>query len=242
MFHQPGLQESGWQEMSFHMGPLPEAEEMALAAEMLEITNEAELDRFLGGLIRNVGRTLGGIVRSPIGRAIGGVLRPLAKAALPIAGRALGTFVGGPVGGLVGGQLASAAGNLFGLELEGLSPEDREFEVARRFVKFASATTKNALSAPATANPTAVAKAAATAAARRLAPGLLRGGVCPSPAVAAVGIPTAAVLPGVIPTVAPEPGAVPDIATGAPGEAIPAGARRRGTWIRRGQRIVLLGV
>jgi hypothetical protein len=68
-------------------------------------------------------------------------LKPLAKAALSIEGRALGTFVGGPVGG----KLASAAGRMFGLELEGLSAEDREFEVARRFVRFASATTKNAL-------------------------------------------------------------------------------------------------
>ena len=69
----------------------------------------------------------------------------------PSAGRALGTFVGGPVSGMIGGKLASAAGRMFGLELEGLSVEDREFEVARRLVRFASATTKNALSAPPTA-------------------------------------------------------------------------------------------
>jgi len=50
-------------------------------------------------------------------------LKPLAKAALPIAGRALGTFVGGPVSGMIGGKLASAAGRMFGLELEGLSVE-----------------------------------------------------------------------------------------------------------------------
>jgi uncharacterized protein YcfJ len=40
-------------------------------------------------------------------------LKPLAKAALPIAGRALGAFVGG----MIGGKLASAAGRMFGLEL-----------------------------------------------------------------------------------------------------------------------------
>ena len=48
---------------------------------------------------------------------IDGVLKPLAKAALPIAGRALGAFVGGPVGGMIDGKLASAAGRMFGLEL-----------------------------------------------------------------------------------------------------------------------------
>jgi hypothetical protein len=72
----------------------------------------------------------------------------LAKAALPIAGRALGAFVGGPVGGMFGGKPASAAGRMFGLEPEGLSAEDREFEAERGFVRFASAITKNALSAP----------------------------------------------------------------------------------------------
>ncbi len=44
---------------------------------------------------------------------IGGVLKPLAKAALLIAGRALGAFVVG----MIGGKLASAAGRMFGLEL-----------------------------------------------------------------------------------------------------------------------------
>ena len=36
------------------------------------------------------------------------------------------------------GKLASGATKLFGLELEGMSPEDQEFEVARRFVRLAA--------------------------------------------------------------------------------------------------------
>jgi len=52
------------------------------------------------------------------------------------------------------------------LEIEGLSAEDREFEVERRFVRFASATTKNALCAPPSANPQTVAKRAAAMAGR----------------------------------------------------------------------------
>jgi len=55
-----------------------------------------------------------------------------------------------------------------------LSAEDREFEVARRFVRFASATTKNALSAPPTANPQTMAKRSAAMAGRILVPGLIR--------------------------------------------------------------------
>ena len=100
----------------------------------------------------------------------------MAKAALPIAGMALGAFVGGPVSGMIGGSQPSAAGRMFGSELEGLSAEDREFEVARRFVRFASRTTKNALSASPTANPQTMAKQAAAMAGRILAPGLIRRG------------------------------------------------------------------
>jgi hypothetical protein len=44
---------------------------------------------------------------------IGGVFKPFAKAAPPIAGRALGALVVG----MIGGKLASAAGRMFGLEL-----------------------------------------------------------------------------------------------------------------------------
>ena len=114
--YEAGIPEFGSQE-------LQESQEMELAAELLEVTTEQELDRFLGSFFRKVGK-----IASPIGRALGGVLKPLAKAALRIAGGALGTLVGGPVGGTIGGKRASAAGNLFGLDLEGLSGEDREFK------------------------------------------------------------------------------------------------------------------
>jgi hypothetical protein len=67
------------------------------------------------------------------------------------------------------------AGNALGLELEGLSQEDREFEAARQFVRFAGETVKNALEAPPNTNPFAAAKTAAVEAAREHAPGLLDG-------------------------------------------------------------------
>jgi len=57
-----------------------------------------------------------------------------------------------------------------------LSSEVYEFEVARRFVRFASATTKNALSAPPTADPQTTAKRAAAMAGRILAPCLIKQG------------------------------------------------------------------
>ncbi len=215
-----GFQEGGFETGNFETfesleSPLNEAQEMELASELLEVTNEEELDRFLGKLVRSVGRGVGKLVRSPIGRALGGVLKGVAKTALPIAGKALGTFVGGPIGGMIGGKLASAAGSAFGLELEGMSAEDAEFEVARRYVRFASAAVNNAASAPPSGSPSATAQSAATAAAQRFAPGLIRGG-----------------------TIAARRTAV-DTGAGIP---VSPGAQRRGVWVRRGRRILLLGV
>jgi uncharacterized protein (DUF697 family) len=151
-----------------------EVEEMEMAAGLLEVTDEAELDQFLGNLIKRAGRAVGRVVKSPVGRALGGILKGAAKKALPIVGGAIGTAIGGPAGGAIGGKLASTAGRIFGLELEGLSPEDQEFEMARRFVRFAGTAAKNAALASPTTPPQAAAQAAAVAAAQQHAPGLLR--------------------------------------------------------------------
>lgn len=154
--------------------PFSEEEEMELAAELLSITTETELDQFLGKLFKKAWRGIKKVVKGPVGRALGKVLKRVAKVALPVAGRALGTVFGGPVGGMIGGKLASTAGKIFGLELEGLSPEDQEFELAKRFVRLAGVSAKNvALIWPAT-TPEKAAKAAVIAAARKHAPGLVK--------------------------------------------------------------------
>jgi hypothetical protein len=159
-----------------------EAETMELAGELLEVTNEAELDRFLGDLIKKAGKAVGSFVRSPVGNAIGGWLKGAAKQLLPVAGGALGGFVGGPLGAQIGSGLASKAGSALGLEAE-MSQEDREFEGAKQFVKMAADAVKTATAAPAAAHPVTVAKAAVKAAVEKHAPGLLSGnGVAHRPA------------------------------------------------------------
>jgi hypothetical protein len=152
---------------------LSEVEELELAAELLEINNEEELEQFLGSLIKKVGGAVRKVVSSPVGKAIGGVLKGVAKKALPIAGGAVGGFFGGPLGAKIGSSLASMGGQALGLELEGLSREDAEFEASRQFVRFASEAVKNAVTAPKAADPAGVAKSAAMEAARVYAPGLL---------------------------------------------------------------------
>lgn len=147
-----------------------EGELMELAAELLEVRDEQELDRFLGSVFKSVKKFAG----SAAGKAVGGMLKGVLKTALPIAGKVAGSFFGGPIGGTIGGKLGSMASNLFEMELEGLSQEDREFESAKQFVRFATEAVKNATSAPG-GNPVAIARSAVATAAQRYAPGLLNG-------------------------------------------------------------------
>ena len=184
-----------------------EEEEMDLAAELLSVSDDEELDQFLGKLIKKGFRKVRKFAKSSTGRALGGLLKGVAKKALPIVGGALGTAIGGPAGGAIGGKLASAASRLFEMELEGLSPEDQEFEVAKRVVRLAGSAAKQAAFAPSNMPPKAAAKAAVVAAAKKHAPGLLRP--APSSAASMLGGP---------------------------------GARRSGRWVRRGSKIILMGV
>lgn len=163
-----------------------EAEEMGLAGELLGVSTEAELDQFLGRLIRRAGRALGQVVRSPVGMAVGSLLKGAARRALPGIGSAIGGYLGGTAGAQLGSQSAAAAGRLFGLELEGLSGEDQEFEVARRFVRFSGEAVRRLLQSPQGRDVLSTARNAIVAAARRHAPGLLRP---PAPAASMAGAP-----------------------------------------------------
>ena len=167
-------QETGMYGEQSGEAPFNETQEMELAAELLSVSNEHELEQFLGDLIKRAGSAVGSFVRSPVGQALGGVLKNAARQALPIVGGAIGGAVGGTTGAGIGRQLATTAGRVFGLELEGLSGEDQEFEVARRFVRFAGAAAGRAAMAPQSIPPQRAARAAAIGAARRYAPGLLR--------------------------------------------------------------------
>lgn len=164
-------------------GPFSEAEEMELAAELLSVSSEEELDQFLGGLFKKVTSGLGKAFKSPIFRPLGGILKGIAKKALPIAGGALGSLIPIPgVGTALGTAVGSAAGKMFGLELEGMSEEDQEFEIARRYVRLAGDAAQEAANAPQNVPPQHAAQAAVVSAAQKHAPGLVS-------APSAVGLP-----------------------------------------------------
>lgn len=163
-------------------GPLNEADEMELAAELLEVSSEEELDQFIGKLFKKVSRGVGKVFRSPAFKSLGGALKGIAKKALPLAGGALGSLIPIPgVGTALGSAAANAAGQMFGLELEGMSAEDQEYEVARRVVRLGAEAAKQVADAPPNAPPQATAKQALTAAAQTHAPGLVGASNAPAP-------------------------------------------------------------
>ncbi len=153
-------------------GGMYESTEMELAGELLELTSEQELDRFLGKLMSSAVGAGKAFLGSDAGKAVGGLLKGAAKQALPQIGRAVGDFLAPGSGGEAGSQLASSIGARFGLELEGLSAEDRELEAARAFVRFADETAQIAEAAPSSVPPTTAATHAATVAAQHQLPGL----------------------------------------------------------------------
>lgn len=148
-------------------GALSESEQMNLAAQLMGATNEQEFENFLGDLFKKVSGVVGKVIHSPIGQALGGVLKDAAKQILPSAGQALGGLIG-PAGGQIGQQLGSALGGMFE------TSEEQEWEAANTFVKLAADATKNAAQAPPGANPQAVAKNAVVEAAKVHAPGLVQ--------------------------------------------------------------------
>jgi hypothetical protein len=155
-------------------GVFTEDEELDLASRFLEVNSEQELHEFVDSLIKTAGRALNQTMEPPLEQDIGDILKSIAKVALPIVGGVVGGFVGGPPGAALGSSLASTAGRAFGLELEGLSPEDSEFEISKQFVKFGGAVVKNALKTDPSNDRAKIARRAATVAARAHAPGLLK--------------------------------------------------------------------
>jgi uncharacterized protein (DUF697 family) len=152
---------------------LSEEEEVELALELLSVSNEAELDQFLGKLFKGAWKGIKkvGSVVGKIAKPLGGVLRAVAKKALPMVGGALGSFIPIPgVGTAVGSALGGAISKALEAETGELNSEDRELEIARRFVRIAATAARQAASAPPDMDGETAATQAVAAAARRVLP------------------------------------------------------------------------
>ncbi|NHZ90373.1 hypothetical protein F2P45_15300 [Massilia sp. CCM 8733] len=152
-------------EQEFDAAPLPDdSADLALAAELLEAAEPADLRRVLGRAIAGAGVLGARVARSPMGpllvtellRAVRPILSPQRR---PVSGASAKTVS------------INLGARMFGLELEGLSAEDKEFVLARQLVRLADEAARHAGNAG-SATPQS-ARAAVQAAARQYAPGLL---------------------------------------------------------------------
>jgi uncharacterized protein (DUF697 family) len=189
--------------------PFSEAEELELAAELLSVSSEEELDQFLGKLVRGAWRGIKkvGSVVGKIAKPLGGVLKAVAKKALPFVGGALGSLIPIPgVGTAVGSALGGALSKALEMEFAELNQEEQEFEMARRFVRLAGTAARQAVLGSPDADPQEMAEVAVINAARLHVPNL------------------------------------PPIASSGGGFERSIGRQLTGRWVRRGRKIIILGV
>ncbi len=125
---------------------------LRLAAELLEMTDAGTLEPGLARLIGRAAPRLNQRTRARLAHVLARIGRPLLHQ--------------------TGATPRSLAGQVFGLELEGLSPEDQAFEVARHFGEFAEHAARFASQTTAVGSPDSLAQRSVWAVARRLAPGL----------------------------------------------------------------------
>lgn len=177
---------------------MDEVEEIQWATELLAVTNEGELDEFLGNFFRKFAPRLK-TAFAPVVQAVAPKLKDAAKTAIPLAGQALGSLIG-TKSAIVGKHLGNAAVDILGWEI-GDQGDGESFEAARQIVRFGADAIRRAgaVAASGQTSPQALAQAV-NSAAKTHAPGLL--------------------------------------ATAGRSSA----PQSSGRWVRRGNRIILIGV
>ncbi|MDM0026609.1 hypothetical protein [Variovorax saccharolyticus] len=136
-----------------------DTESAGLAAELLNAADGPHLAATLRRLVR-VHAAPAAV--GPAAAELVALLRGAARQALPLVTAATARQAG---------TTYKRMGRFFGIELEGLTPEDQEFELARRFAQLVREAARQLARAPAGLPPAAAARWAAGRAARRLAPG-----------------------------------------------------------------------
>lgn len=144
--------------------PFSDAEERELASELLEVTSEAELEQVLGDLF-NKARTGIEPARSQVIGPIKGLLKTVAKTALPSLATAMGASFHGPARDAAAGKLGSLMNQALQAKVAGMTAADPDlekcrqlFEKYRQFVRLAGRATRAAAAAPAGVTPIAVAR------------------------------------------------------------------------------------
>ena len=135
-----------------------ETDETEQAAELLDAAQRRSISAWLAQRLRCAANATGRALNPAVQAELIRWLERAARLALPASNPASpGT--------------AERAERFFGIELEGLSAEDQEFEIARRFVRLTTEAARRAAPAPSTWTAAAAAGRAMAQAARRHAPG-----------------------------------------------------------------------
>lgn len=116
---------------------LSEGEAIDLAQELMNVTSEAELEEFLGGLFKKIKRGIRAVGRAALPIA-GNFLKrhgaSLLKRALPLVGSAVGSIVPG-AGTLAGGALGGALSQLMPGETSYESDYEAKLDLSKRLVQ-----------------------------------------------------------------------------------------------------------
>jgi hypothetical protein len=144
--------------------PFSDAEERKLASELQEVASEAELEQVLGDLLKKASRgtePVGSKVIAPVE----GLLKTVAKKALPSIEAAVGTSFGGPRRDATAGKLGSLVNRALQAKVAGMTAADPDlekcrqlFERYRQFVRLAGKAIKATAAAPTGVAPVAVAQ------------------------------------------------------------------------------------
>lgn len=130
---------------------------------LLEVAGRPALPALLARLLRNAAHAAGQTIDRAVEGELVRLLQRAARLALPAPGLAAHD----------GHDRATQASRFFGIELEGLSPEDQEFESARRFIQLVEAAAQHAAAGSQRLPPAIAAWLATSRAAKRFAPGWL---------------------------------------------------------------------
>lgn len=149
-----------------HEASLLEGDRSEAATALLEAAGRPALPALLARLMRRAAPRTGRTLDRAVERELVRLLQRAARIALPAPG-------------IAAGDGATQASRFFAIELEGLSPEDQEFESARRFIQFVEAAAGHAAKASPRLPPAAAAWWAASRAAQRFAPGWLAAPTAP---------------------------------------------------------------
>ena len=117
-----------------------EMHETELAHELLNMEGEAELNHFLGNLVKSAWSGAKALYNSPAGQALKGQLvsgaKALGRQALPALGRAVGGYFGGGTGAQLGNRFGNWAAGRFLNEYEtGSGPASQDLALARGIIR-----------------------------------------------------------------------------------------------------------